>query len=113
MKRFLILLGILLVGCGPAPATHQDDSSSNEKYISKVVGKAYHGDKSCPGHEIIVEKHPFEEEGHDMWLWVTTLHGVDGYQSITVEHSPNCRKCNPEKTSIFDETPTTSNDWGW
>lgn len=48
-----------------------------------------------------------------MWLWITTLHGVDGYQSITVEHSPNCRKCNPEKTSIFDETPTTSNDWGW
>lgn len=110
MKQVIVLLlGIILVGCGPAPTSQ--NNSLNEHYVSKQIGKAYHGDSKCPGHAILTERHEFQDDGHDMWMYISCIQGISSYCSINVIHSPNCRKCDSEELPIFEEKKSDS--WSW
>jgi len=108
-KWLLVIIGIMVLGCGPAPSTND---SLNEHYISRTIGKAYHADQCCKGHAILLEKHVFQEDGHEMWLWITCLQNTD-YHSINVIHSPNCELCHPKTETVVEEPTTTSDYWGW
>ena len=114
-KWLLVIIGTVVLVCGfvtgcvIAPST---TDSENEHYVAKVVGKSYHAHGSCKGHGIVVEKHVFEEDGHEMWLWMTWLQNID-YRSINVIHSPNCKLCNPKTETVVEESATTSDYWGW
>ena len=110
MKHLLLILGIILASCGPMPS---QDNIPESRPSGRVVGKSYHyGVKHCPGHALHVTKYDMQEEGHDMWLYISFVEGTS-INTITVIHSPNCKKCNPETTSIFDEPSHSSSDWGW
>lgn len=98
----------MVLGCGPAPSTND---SFNERYISRPIGKAYHADRGCKGHAILVEKHVFEEDGHEMWLWITCIQNTD-YRSINIMDSPNCKLCHPKTETVVEEPATTSSYWG-
>ena len=110
-KLFIIFLGIILVGCGPAPTSQ--NNSLNEHYITKVIGKAYHGDSKCQGHAILTEKHEFQEDGHDMWMYISCIQDVSSYNSISVIHSPDCKKCYSKKPSVLEESAKSDDYWGW
>ncbi|MBO7451693.1 MAG: hypothetical protein J6U54_15165 [Clostridiales bacterium] len=114
-KWLLVIIGTVVLVCGfvtgcvIAPST---TDSLNEHYISRTIGKAYHPERGCKGHAIIVEKHVFEEDGHEMWLWVTCLQNTD-YRSINIMDSPNCKLCHPKTETVVEEPVTTSSYWGW
>ena len=114
MKKFLLLiisLILLFVSCGPAP----DHENSEGAHKARAVGKCYHHNSAnCNGHDIYVTKTNIEEDGHDMWLYSCFVEGHSDTNTITVIHSPDCKKCNPETKSILDNLSSSStSSWGW
>ena len=112
MKRFvlLILFGIILIGCCPTSPS-QDNQPSNRPEV-KILGRAYHDEKNCNGHDICSTKYEFQDNGHDMWLYICFIPGYD-YRTITPLHSPDCRKCNPDKEEESSVEEPKSDYWGW
>jgi len=116
MKRFIILLlGLILIG-GLCSA---DRSDSKEGVLVKKTFIQAHHTENCSGHEFMIGRIDFKQEGHDMWLFIKEGNDGKSYSSsdiINIQHSPECEKCNPKEKSIFDEPITetsTSSDWGW
>ncbi len=100
MKKLILILGILLIGCCSA------DSDRNSKVGSLVIKTRveFHHTENCRGHYITIERLDFQQEGHDMWLIGTSSEWKN------IMHSPNCKKCN-KSNSVLDTT--TSDYFGW
>ena len=101
-KWLLVIIGIVVLGCGPAPST----TNSNDSHLVKKIYLNYHHTENCSGHHAKLSKITFEDEGHTMWMY-----WYEG--SITIIDSPDCPICHPKKPeSILEETPE-SDYWGW
>lgn len=109
----VLLLGILLI-CGLCSADEQD--SKVGVLVKKTFIEYYHTE-NCKGHDFLIGRIDFKQEGHDMWLFIKEGNDNKTYSIsdvINVMHSPDCKLCNPESKSIFEETTTTTSDyWGW
>ena len=116
MRKFLlIIMGLILIG-GLCSADQND--SKEGVLVKKTLIQAHHTE-NCSGHEFMIGRIDFKQEGHDMWLFIKEGNDGKSYSSsdiINIEHSPECEKCHPKEVSILDELLTedsTSSHWGW
>lgn len=100
---FFILLGVILFGCCAA-----SENNSNEGSLVKKNLIHYHHTENCGGHELLMQKIVFMDEGHEMWLYC-----ANG-KFVGIDHSPDCEKCHPKATSLLEEKEEEKSDyWGW
>ena len=106
MRKWLLsIIGIVVLGCCPAPST-TNPNSPNDSQLVKKISLNFHHTENCSGHEVTISKITFEDEGHTMWMyWYDDC--------ITIIDSPDCKICHPKKSSsILDEAPK-SDYWDW
>lgn len=109
-KWLLVIIGIMVLGCGPAPSTN----GSDEGQLVKKIYLNYHHTENCPGHDIQIGKVLFKDEGHDMIMYFVSNNGNESSNPhISIIHHPKCELCNPESSeSVLEEEPKSSY-WGW
>lgn len=62
----------------------------------------------CEGHTITIISMPFEDNGHNMFLYTTV-----GQLPISVVHDPNCPKCTSVEKVESPIESASSDYWGW
>lgn len=97
---------------GLCSADHKD--SKEGVLIKKSYIQAHHTE-NCSGHNLVIGRIDFEQEGHDMWMFIRDGNGnsVANSSIVSIVHSPNCKKCNPDKEEIPIVEEKKSDYWGW
>lgn len=109
-KWLLVIIGILVLGCGSAPSTNDSD----EGQLVKKIYLNYHHTENCSGHDVQLGKVSFKDDGHDMIMYFISNNGNESNNpNISVVHSPKCELCNPEAEPVVEAPATTSSYWGW
>lgn len=109
MKKFLLLLSLLLCSCSPDIIIPSDADVA----LMKRFETTFYHKKNCKGHTLEWGKEDFNIDGHDMWF-IYCMDGLDVVKPFIL-HSPDCKKCNGGETSTEHTVPnqTENNDWGW
>lgn len=111
MKKLLFLiisLIFLFVSCSPTSQNNKPNSRPEQTYIGDVFHLG-----ACKGHDLYASKMDFEQDGHQMWVFVFTSSSSSDFD-LAIIHSPDCKKCHPETKSILDNVSSSStSSWGW
>lgn len=108
----ILLLGFLFV-CGLCSADKKD---SEQGVLVKKTLIEYHHSENCSGHDFLIGRIDFQQEGHDMWMFIKEGASGKSYginDIISIEHSPDCKLCHPEETTPIVEETKPSDYWGW